>query len=58
MSLGTDLCDRCTKLATTILHHDGGMEKYCDYHWIRSRTELTRQVICADCEKPLRPIIP
>ncbi len=56
MSLGTDLCDRCTKLATIILHHERGDEKYCEYHWVESRKEVFRQAICSDCEKAPVPL--
>ncbi len=45
------VCDSCGKPATTALHHDGGSERYCEEHWIESRSGLVRQAVCVDCEK-------
>jgi len=44
MSYGTELCDRCTKLATTVIPHQDGEERFCDYHWQASREQFLKEV--------------
>jgi len=38
-------CDRCTKLATTIIPHWDGEERYCDYHWQARMERLAEEVV-------------
>ncbi|HEV2120620.1 MAG TPA: hypothetical protein VGS11_11040 [Candidatus Bathyarchaeia archaeon] len=39
-------CDRCTKLATIIIPHKDGEERYCEFHW-QARTERLVQEVAA-----------
>jgi hypothetical protein len=45
MSLGIPFCDRCTKLATTIIPHEDGEERYCEYHWQARMERLAKEAV-------------
>ena len=48
---GIELCDQCTKPATTILRYDGDhVEMYCDEHWEARNRKFVAPVICEDCK--------
>ncbi len=56
MSFNLELCDECGKPATTAIHYEERTERYCEKHWVESRGELVRQVVCADCEEQVAPL--
>ena len=41
-------CDRCTKLATAIIPHRDGEERYCEYHWQARMESLVHEAIKMD----------
>lgn len=42
---GTAFCDRRTKLATTIIPHRDGEERYCEYHWQARMERPSKEVV-------------
>ncbi len=52
MSLWAPFCDRCTKLATTVIPRKDGEERYCDYHWQMRMERLTREVVVTQVKEP------